>query len=200
MRFATRLLAAIGLLWVVVTVTPVCEWWARALAGPWTEARGEILIVPGAETAGEWIGLASYWRSIYAMRAWRDGGFREVVLTGGKGDGPAVSELMRDFLLSQRVIPEAAIRVENRSTSTRENALFTKELLGAAEGKKVLLTSEYHMFRACRAFRKAGVEVTPRPIPDALKTVTYPWLRWGVFQTLCLETGKIGYYLARGWI
>ena len=65
---------------------------------------------------------------------------------------------MRDFLVSQGV-PQDRVIVEDRSTSTRENARYTKELLsGMAAGPAwpVLLTSDYHMFRAERVFRKTG--------------------------------------------
>jgi len=44
------------------------------------------------------------------------------------------------------------------------------------------------------------MEVTPRPIPDAGKRA-HSWnLRWQAFQDLLLETVKIVYYYARGWI
>ena len=67
-------------------------------------------------------------------------------------------------------------------------------------GRKVLLTSDYHMFRACRAFRKAGLEVAPRPFPDAGKRAAN-WLgRWPAFLDEVVETLKIGYYFVRGAI
>jgi uncharacterized SAM-binding protein YcdF (DUF218 family) len=67
-------------------------------------------------------------------------------------------------------------------------------------GKKVLLTSDYHMFRAFRAFRKTGLQVEPRPFPDAYKRINKWNLRWPVFLDLCLEASKTGYYRMRGWI
>jgi hypothetical protein len=56
------------------------------------------------------------------------------------------------------------------------------------------------MFRAYRAFRKAGIDVQPCPFPDALKQSTSRANRWAVFLGLCIETSKIAYYFARGWI
>ena len=64
----------------------------------------------------------------------------------------------------------------------------------------MLLTSDYHMLRAKRAFLKLGVVVQPRPIPDALKRATNWQGRWPVFLDLVSETTKILYYRARGWI
>ena len=199
-RYVTRALAAIGFLYVLVSVTPIDEWWIRFLMGPWNDPKGDVLIVLGSDSVQDVIGANSYWRSVYAVRVWRDGGFREVMVCGGPGGGEAaISERMRDFMVSQGV-PVAAIRVETQSRSTRENALYSKVLLDSIPGRKILLTSDFHMFRAHRAFHKAGIAVEPRPIPDGLKQIGSWQNRWPVFVNLCLESVKIGYYFARGWI
>jgi uncharacterized SAM-binding protein YcdF (DUF218 family) len=106
---------------------------------------------------------------------------------------------MRDFLVSSGV-PSEAVFLEDRSHSTLENALYTRELVSGWPGKKVLLTSDVHMYRAWRVFRKAGLETTPRPIPDVLKGAADWWARWNHSWALLTETVKIGYYKARGWI
>ena len=181
-------------------MTPIDRWWIRFLAGPWNDPKGDVLIVLGADAVRDVIGAASYWRSVYAVRVWRDGGFREVIVCGGPGGGEAaISERMRDFMVSQGV-PAAAIRVETQSHSTHENALYSKASIDSLPGRKILLTSDYHMFRAYRVFRKAGIDVEPRPLPDAAKQISSWETRWSVFVNLCAETLKIGYYFARGWI
>lgn len=194
-RYVVRALAGLGLLFVVVTVTPVLGWWSSALAGPWTEARGDVLIVLGSEAQTDGIiGESSYWRTVYAIRAWRQGGFREIVVSGAMAAEP-----MREFMVNSGV-PAGSIRVETHAGSTRENAVFVTKMLADTPGRKVLLTSDYHMFRAFRAFRKAGLNAEPRPFPDAGKRVQRWDRRWGVFVGLVLETGKVGYYWVRGWI
>jgi len=199
-RYVTRALAAIGFLYVLVSVTPIDGWWIRFLAGPWNDPKGDVLIVLGSDSVQDVIGANSYWRSVYAVRVWREGGFREVIVCGGLGGAEvAISERMRDFMVSQGV-PVVAIRVETGSRSTRENALYSKVLIDTAPGRKILLTSDFHMFRAYRAFRKAGIAVEPRPIPDAAKQIGSWQNRWPVFVSLCTESVKIGYYFARGWI
>jgi uncharacterized SAM-binding protein YcdF (DUF218 family) len=199
-RYVTRALAAIGFLYIFVSATPIDGWWIRYLAGPWNDPKGDVLIVLGADSVKDVIGAASYWRSVYAVRVWRDGGFREIIVCGGPGGGDVTtSEQMRDFMVSQGV-PSAAIHVETASHSTRENALYSKPLIDRIPGRKILLTSDFHMFRAYRVFRKAGIELDPRPIPDAGKQIGSWQNRWPVFVNLCAETIKIGYYFARGWI
>jgi uncharacterized SAM-binding protein YcdF (DUF218 family) len=197
-RYVLRVLAAIGFLYVLVSFTPIDRWYIHFLAGPWNDPKGDVLIVLGADAVNDVIGAASYWRSVYAVRVWRDGGFKEVILCGGPSGSP-ISERMRDYLLFQGV-PAAAIRVETESHSTRENALFSKAMIESSPGRKILLTSDLHMFRAYRAFRKAGIDVEPRPLPDALKQIDSWQTRWPIFVNLCTETIKIGYYFARGWI
>ena len=179
----------------IVSATPVLRWWTAALAGPWGDGRGEILIVLGGDlTTDEILGVTSYWRSVDAVFCWRSGGYRTVVLSGKNLAGP-----MRDFVVAYGV-PREAILTENSSSDTHENALFTAALLRHDPRRKVLLTSDYHMFRALRAFRKAGLEVTPLPFPDAEKRLAGLSERWSIFCLLSTETAKICYYAARGWI
>jgi uncharacterized SAM-binding protein YcdF (DUF218 family) len=189
-------LTLLGLMVLVVTATPVGSWYARTLAGPWNDPDGDILIVLGADDPNDgYIGAATYWRSVYGARAWREGHFRTIVVCGGLG----VAESMRDFLLFERV-PADKIVLENRSLSTRENALFVAPLLKNMPGRKVLLTSDFHMYRSFRVFKRVGIEAEPRPIPYALKYSSDWSQRWQVFLGLMIETAKIAVYRLRGWM
>jgi uncharacterized SAM-binding protein YcdF (DUF218 family) len=195
LRWTQRALAALGLLLIVVTATPLVSWWATAYAGPWNDPRGDILIVLGGGTIDRRaLALNSHWRALYAAWAWKEGTFRKVVVCGKD-----VAPLMRDFLVTQG-IPAEAIVVEGSSGSTRENALAVAALLKHEPGVKVLLTSDFHMLRAHAAFRKAGLNVLPRPFPDVRKQVHSPKLRWALFLELVSETAKLAYYRCRGWI
>ena len=197
-RILMRAAAALGLLVVLVTATPINDFLCRKLAGPWNDPKGDILIVLGGSVIENGVlDDTSYLRSRYAAEAYRQGGFRKLVAVGG-GE-PAVAFAMQDFLRCQGIPPEAVV-LEPKSLSTRENALFTKELLAGEPGTKVLLTSDYHMLRAHRAFLKAGLMVEPRPIPDVGKRSTRWKGRWPACLDLLQEYGKIAYYRLRGWI
>jgi uncharacterized SAM-binding protein YcdF (DUF218 family) len=192
-------LASLGLLMVLVTVTPLTSWWAARLAGPWNNPKGDILIVASGSILGNgMIGESSYWRAIYAALSYREGTFREVVVTGGGAPAP-IAIAIADYLVSQGV-PRERIRLETRSQTTRENALNVTALLAGAAGRKVLLTSDYHMYRAYRTFRKAGLDVEPLPFPDAGKRGSFWQGRWPAFIDLAIESAKILYYRLRGWI
>jgi uncharacterized SAM-binding protein YcdF (DUF218 family) len=185
---------------VIVTFTPLVSWWARGLAGRWSDPCGDTLIVLSAAPApGGVIAESTYWRSAYAVLAYRTCGMRKIVLTGGNVNGTPVANSMADFVESQGVPPERIV-LETRAISTRENALYTQPLLANSASPPVLLTSDFHMFRARRAFEKLGIVVQPHPIPDVLKRATNWQGRWPAFLDLASETVKIVYYHARGWI
>jgi uncharacterized SAM-binding protein YcdF (DUF218 family) len=195
-----RLAAAIGFLWVAVTFTPLVFWWGTALAGPWEDPKGETLVVlSGSSMGSDVMGASTFWRCVYALLVYREGGVRQIIASGAGEAGRPVAEIMRDYLEGSGV-PRGTVLVEPRARSTRESALFLQPMLQGPPGRVVLLSSDYHMFRATRAFRKAGVDVLPRPIPDVRKRAASWDRRWDAFQDLVIETTKIGYYFLRGWI
>jgi uncharacterized SAM-binding protein YcdF (DUF218 family) len=188
-----RALTAIGLITVLVIATPIVSWWARAYSGPIERPRGDVLILlsAAADDLGG-ISYSSYWRAREALFAWQTGGFKKIVISGG---GPGI----RNFLLAEGV-PSEAIVAEWRSTSTRENGIETARLIQGIPGKKDLLTSDFHMYRALRVFRKLGIEVTPMAVPDVLHSTEHWNGRFSAFETMLVESVKIVYYALRGWI
>lgn len=189
-----------GIVLLVVSFTPLVPWWAYKLSGGFGDPRGDVLIVlASSENTDGILGYSSYLRTEYAIRAWREGWVRAIVISGGAEHGPAPSRAMRAFLVANSV-PSEVIKVETESTSTRENALYSRAVLQNLPGQAVLLTSDYHMYRALRVFRKAGIAVFPRPFPDAMKRGASIRGRWPAFLDLCSESSKILYYRLRRWI
>ena len=136
------------------------------LAGPWNDPKGDVLVVLGRRLdCGRNRLVFLLAQRVRGSRVARgripgNGGNRRIRC---EGRIPA-AERMGEFMVSQGV-PASAIRVETESHSTRENALKSKAILDQLPGSKVLMTSDYHMFRATRVFRKAGIDIAPRPIP-----------------------------------
>jgi uncharacterized SAM-binding protein YcdF (DUF218 family) len=199
-RALNRLLAAIGLITVLVICTPLVSWWAQAYSGPGNsdssgQPKGDVLILLSAAADDKYGGISysSYWRARHALLAWQTGGFRKIVICGGGSPG------ILDFLIADG-IPREAFVAEGRSASTRENALETARLIQDLPGKKVLLTSDFHMYRALRVFRKVGIEAAPMAVPDVLHSTEHWNGRFSAFETMLAESAKIVYYAARGWI
>jgi uncharacterized SAM-binding protein YcdF (DUF218 family) len=106
---------------------------------------------------------------------------------------------MRDFLVGQGV-PGERIRVETASRNTRESAAAMARILAADGGRKVLLTSDYHMFRSRRMFARAGLPVATLPVPDARKRGGHWRTRWPAFLDVAEEMTKIVWYGVRGML
>jgi uncharacterized SAM-binding protein YcdF (DUF218 family) len=195
LRVAQFSLLGIGLFVVAILVSPATSWYARMLAGSWDDSDGDVLIVlAGSNSEDGIMGESTYLRCAYAVRAVKNGSFRHVVLAGF-----GAATYMRDFLIFHG-IPAGIVQTETRSKSTRENALFTRTLIGSLPGRKVLLTSDYHMFRARRTFQRAGIDVLALPFPDAIKRSQHLEGRMPSFITEGIESAKIVYYFAHGWI
>ena len=93
------------------------------------------------------------------------GGFDTVIVTAGNqpwSDSRWVeAELIRDLLVKWGV-PHNSILLEGSSRNTRENALYSRNIINAIGCTKTLLvTSAAHMPRSVAAFNSVNVGVTP---------------------------------------
>lgn len=193
-RVVERLLALLGLVLLLVLTTPLVSWWARAYAGPIEQPKGDVLILlSAANDDNGGISFSSYCRARQAIYAWQNGGFSRIIISGGGGPG------IFDYLISNG-IPPSVIVDDSRSYSTRESGVEVAHLLQNIPGKRVLLTSDYHMFRAMRVFRKLGVDAAPMAVPDILQGTEYWQNRFEACMSMLLESTKIAYYARRGWI
>jgi uncharacterized SAM-binding protein YcdF (DUF218 family) len=92
----------------------------------------------------------------YAARLYR-AGKAPVVIASGEGEETASTVFLADL-----GVPAAAIRVENASRNTAQNASRTRAMLDVIGAHRVLLvTSAYHMRRAQMLFERAGVDAIP---------------------------------------
>ncbi|MCS6953863.1 MAG: YdcF family protein [Bryobacterales bacterium] len=182
-------------------VTPVVPWIAAWLSDDWRGTDGDVLIVLAADQLGDGtLGISSYWRAVYAVRAFHHGNFQTVVISGRTtAPGPSLAARMGEFMAALGV-PRERIVLEEGSWNTRLNALYTTALVRHWPGKKVLLTSDFHMRRARLCFRKAGLEVEPAPFPDVMKRFNSPLERWGCAWVVGTELLKLGWYWVRGWV
>jgi uncharacterized SAM-binding protein YcdF (DUF218 family) len=199
-RWPIRLAAAIGVFHLLLTFTPVLSWWTHWLATPWreeTQTGGTLIVLAGSEVEPELLGHSSYWRSVYAVRAWRTSRYASVVLSGSA----STTQSMASFLVAHGV-PLDRIQRETQSASTQESGLRLRDFLKlhASPRPWVLLTSDYHVRRSYGVLQRAGLTVATHPVPDAGKRYVDRLQRWPVFQELGIETAKLFYYWWQGWI
>lgn len=193
-RSIVGLCTIIGLITILAITTPLVHWWAIASTGPIEQPKGDILIVlSAARDQDGGMSFSSYWRARQAVDTWKRGGFNKIVVSGA--GVPAISQY-----LAAEGVPQESIVVEGASKTTRQNAINTARLIQNMPGKRVLLTSDFHMYRALRTFRKAGIEAAPMAVPDAIRNSEGWGGRFSVLQNLVVENLKIVVYAIHGWI
>ena len=104
-------------------------------------------------------------RTRHGFELWQRGLAPKIVCTGGVGTfPPAESEVQKRLLIGWGV-PQAAILVDDKSTSTLENARNAASLL--PRGARVIAVSEpFHLWRCCRNCSKFGLTAFPSPDID----------------------------------
>jgi uncharacterized SAM-binding protein YcdF (DUF218 family) len=117
------------------------------------------------------------------------------ILITGQGD----DEINRQILLAHG-IPARDIEVENKSTTTHENALFSLNILRAEKVHDVILvTSWYHARRAERTFEHYAPELKFYSRPSYYAFQDDQWKSTGVGKRMRREFLKIpGYWIWYG--
>lgn len=87
-----------------------------------------------------------------------------IVVSGGQGPQESITEAqaMERYLTEKGVNPEVIIK-EEKSTSTEENFLYSKEILDerfSEEYSVAFITNDYHIFRAEKIAQQQGINVT----------------------------------------
>jgi uncharacterized SAM-binding protein YcdF (DUF218 family) len=106
-------------------------------------------------------------RVLHAARLYRAGKAERLLVSGGRAEAdtavPSEATSMAALLIELGV-PESAIWIEDRATSTRENCVHAKSILDSHDVSDVLLvTSALHMRRAFATCRSAGLRVRAAP-------------------------------------
>lgn len=123
-------------------------------------------------------------RAAEAIRLYREGWSDTLIFSGAAADtsGPSNAEAMRRQAISEGV-PASAIKVEERSQTTKQNAEEVRRLLaeaGDGSAKRVILvTSPYHQRRASLEFRVLagdGIAIANRPTPNDPDWAALWWL------------------------
>lgn len=126
-------------------------------------------------------------QTICGADLYRQGRAPTVVMTGGDtsifGSGPREATAMKDWAIRLGV-PAEAIMTEERSRTTYENAVLSRQLLGDRTSI-LLVTSANHIPRATALFMKQGFRVTASPCGyQATNRPSDNWNHVGLFALL----------------
>jgi uncharacterized SAM-binding protein YcdF (DUF218 family) len=117
------------------------------------------------------------------------------IIISGAGD----CEINRHLLLAAGV-PAKAMELENKSTTTQENARLTIKLLREQKVKRVILvTSWYHSRRALACFRHYAPEIQFYSRPSYFASARADWAHNRIGHRVRLEYVKLlGYWIRYG--
>ncbi|ALN85911.1 hypothetical protein LC55x_2646 [Lysobacter capsici] len=108
-------------------------------------------------------------RVALAARVWREQCATSILLSGGaaaRTRGVAEARIMA-AALRKLGVPERAMVLEDRSTSTRDNARDSAAIARQRGWRRVvLITSSLHLPRAARRFEREGLQVLPMAPPE----------------------------------
>ncbi|EGV18640.1 YdcF family protein [Thiocapsa marina] len=184
-----------GILWLALWSIPIVSDGLRlSLEGRFAHqpvgalpAADAVVVLGGGIRGGppDWpdpdLGRASD-RVWHAARIYHGGKAARVIVSGGAmpwaGERRSEADGMLRFLTDLGVPPDA-ILLEGRSRNTRENALYTAEILSAEGIDRVLLvTSALHMPRALATFRSAGINAVPAATDFEVMPEPAHLMRW----------------------
>jgi uncharacterized SAM-binding protein YcdF (DUF218 family) len=128
------------------------------------------LIVLGGGLRGDRLTIPLEQRLIKALEYHRRNPGALIVVSGGQGPGEDVTEAsaMAAYLEANGV-PRDIIVLEDKSTSTEENFLFSKIVLDERLGEGfsvVFVTNRFHLFRASKSAAKAGLDAQSLAAPS----------------------------------
>jgi len=112
-------------------------------------------------------------RATHTVQLYKMGKIKKILITGGLGYDPvhplSEAESLRDFMIWAGVT-ETDIITETKAVNTRENALFSEEIISSkkiglkSSDKLILITSAFHMKRAKACFLKVGLNPDTFPV------------------------------------
>ncbi|MCI1962725.1 MAG: YdcF family protein [Ancrocorticia sp.] len=101
-----------------------------------------------------------------------------LIPSGGRGADEEISEAegMAGYLEEHGIPPERILK-EDRARNTRENLVFSRKLMPAPDTSIVVVTNNYHVFRAAMLTRDLGINATVVGAPTAGYYIPSAFLR-----------------------
>ena len=104
-------------------------------------------------------------RVLHALRLYQKGFAPKIICTGGVGENPPAEAQVAARILLDKGVPRDDILLENKSTSTWQNAANASLICRARGWRRVLIVSDpFHLWRAERNFRRCGVLASGAPV------------------------------------
>ncbi|MDR1706352.1 MAG: YdcF family protein [Clostridiales bacterium] len=142
----------------------------------------DAVIVLGCGLNGRSVSLMLRHRLDKALEYYTANKGTVIVTSGGQGDDEPVAEAlaMRDYLVGKGV-PSDDIIMEDKSTSTNENFLFSKEKLDERFGRDgytaLFVTSDFHVLRSGIYAERVGLSIQGLAAPSVPHLLPMMYIR-----------------------
>lgn len=166
----------------VLLISSVALWGAtgkcmRDGLEPTADGTKAYAIVLGAKVNGETPSLALKYRLDAALNYANEHPNVQLILSGGQGTGEAISEAqaMENYVVANGLSKDRLL-LENKSTSTYENILFSKALLPEGVAEVTIISNDFHLARAQKLASKLDLTTdviaaqTPGIVEQKLRT------------------------------
>lgn len=157
------------------------------------EKNADYLVVLGARVNGTRITLNLKYRLDVALDYLSENKGTKVVVSGGQGKGEDITEAeaMSDYLIKNGINKERII-LETKSKNTNENLEFTAELIGSKVGKVVIVSNDFHIYRAKCIAKKMGytnvsgasAKTKPITIPNSFVREAFAVVKYKIFNQI----------------
>ena len=138
----------------------------------------DYIIILGARVKGEVPSLALQARIEAAGDYLLENPSTIAIASGGQGPGEDITEAtaIKDGLV-QLGIEADRIILEDKSTSTYENISFSKKLLPKGRKEGLVVTNDFHLYRAKMIARRYGLELGGLPADTPRQAVVKSYAR-----------------------
>lgn len=125
------------------------------------EKKCDYLIVLGAQIQGEQVTDSLKRRLDKAIQYAEQFPETPIIVSGGKGTDELISEAeaMRKYLLQKGIKPDH-VKMEDQSTTTKENLAFSSAMISDMDCSVGIVTNNFHIYRAMQYARKLGYKNT----------------------------------------
>jgi uncharacterized SAM-binding protein YcdF (DUF218 family) len=202
---------------VLLSLTPVAWLVSRPLEGWYDEnpaphgSADAIVILAGAVASPTpvrpypLVGADTYVRFQHALWLFKHWSAQPILACGGGQDQESYARAMR-HLLEADGVPSDKIWIEDRSSSTYENALYAARILRQHGISRIaLVTDARSMLRAEASFEKQGLTVVPAPfrfysLAFTLEDLLPTWRAIEANGDTAHEIIGLLWYRLRGWV
>lgn len=149
--------SVLALFWVGIALFVVIEVLIMSQFGSAASPGADYMIVLGAQWKENGPSYVLQKRLDAAVSYLKQNPDTQVIVSGGKGSNEPISEAegMYEYLANAGIEPER-IQMENQSMNTSQNLKFSGELLDKSQNSVVLVTNNFHIYRAVQIAQKQG--------------------------------------------